>query len=76
MQKTVGVSPKLIVAGLAAVATYLVTQTVLELPPWAVLLCQVVVILAGVYAAPPGQVQTLDPSAETRDLHENPDLGV
>ena len=58
--RTVGLSPKLIVAVLSALATYVVTQTVMELPPWAVVVAQAVVIAAGVYSASPGEVVVED----------------
>ena len=68
--RTVGISPKLIAAVISAVAAYLVTQTLLELPPWAILLSQVVVITVGVYLAQAGDVQVIDEGLEEHDLHD------
>lgn len=76
MQTTVGLSPKFIAAVVTAVLTYVLGQEVLELPPLAVVAGQAVLVALAVYVAGPGAVQTLDPKVETRDLHENPDLGV
>jgi hypothetical protein len=53
---TVGISPKLIAAVVSAVAAYLLTQTILELPPLVVLLIQVGAIIATVWKAGPGRV--------------------
>lgn len=53
---TQGISPKVVVTTLTAVLTYLVTQQLLELPAWAVLLCMIVLVALGGYKAPPGSV--------------------
>lgn len=54
--KTQGISPKLIAAVVAAVVGYLLTQTVLNLPPWAVVAAQAVLVAIAAFAAPPGTV--------------------
>lgn len=56
--ETVGISPKLIVAVILAVLTYVLGQELLELPAWAVVAGQAVIIALGVYQASPGQVTT------------------
>lgn len=76
MQKTVGISPKLIAAVITAVLTYLLGQEILELPAYAVVAGQAVLVALAAYVASTGAVQVLDAGAEDRDLHENPDLGV
>lgn len=53
---TVGLSPKLVTAVISAVATYLLGQQVLELPPLAVVGLQALVIGITVWAASPGEV--------------------
>lgn len=59
--KTKGISPKLIAAVAGAIAAFLLTQTVLQLPPGVVLLCQCVVIALGAAAASPGKVLPTNP---------------
>ena len=54
--KTLGISPKAIAAVVSAVLTYIVTQTVLDLPSWAVVLSQAVLIGLAAYTASPGDV--------------------
>lgn len=53
---TVGVSPKLIAAVVTAALTYVLGQTVLELPAWAVVLGQVLLVSIAAYSAGPGQI--------------------
>jgi O-antigen/teichoic acid export membrane protein len=55
--KTKGISPKLIAAVLTAVVTYLVGQEALELPVWAVVVGQAVLVAAAAYAANAGLVE-------------------
>jgi hypothetical protein len=57
-RSTAGVSPKLTAATVAAVAAYLLGETVLALPAWAVVACQAVLVAAAAYTAPPGHVVT------------------
>lgn len=59
--KTVGVSPKLIAAVIAAVLTYVLGQEVLELPAWAVVTGQAVLVALAVYSAAVGAVTLTDP---------------
>lgn len=53
---TRGISPKLTAAVVAAVVAHLLGQTVLELPPVAVLALQVVSVALAAYKASPGSV--------------------
>lgn len=54
--QTQGISPKLVAAIIAATVTYLLTQTVLELPAGIVLALQVASVAVAVYRAGPGDV--------------------
>lgn len=54
--RTNGPSPKLIVAVITAILTYLGAQEVLDLPPAAVVTVQTVLVALGVYRAGPGDV--------------------
>lgn len=76
MQRTVGFSPKTIVATVAAILSYLLTQQLVDFPVVADLAVTAVLVGYGTYRAGPGAVQVIDPTAEKRDLHENPKLGV
>lgn len=63
-RETVGISPKLVAAIISAVASYLVTQTVLDLPAIAVVVCQAIVVALAVYMAGPGIVVEKTPESE------------
>jgi hypothetical protein len=67
--KTVGVSPKAFAAVVTAALTYVLGQSVLALPAWAVVLGQVVLVSIAAYAAGPGTV-TRDESGESRFASE------
>jgi hypothetical protein len=54
--KTLGISPKLTAAVITAVITYLLSQTILELPDIATVIGQALLVALAAYAAPPGKV--------------------
>lgn len=62
--KTVGASPKLWAAIITAAVTYVLGQTILELPPGAVVAGQVVLIALAVWRANPGLVEPENPFVE------------
>lgn len=67
--RTIGISPKLPAAIVAAVITYLLGQEVLELPAGVVVALQGAGVALGVFLAGPGDVET-----DAIDLaHELPD---
>lgn len=51
------ISPKVVISTLIAAATYLLTQQVLELPGWAVVLCMLVLVGLGGHQAPVGSTE-------------------
>lgn len=55
--KTVGFSPKLIVAIVATVLAYLLTQELVDFPAWAELVLSTVLVGVGVYRASAGTVE-------------------
>ncbi|MBA3583419.1 MAG: hypothetical protein H0W36_02620 [Gemmatimonadetes bacterium] len=61
MNQTIGLSPKLLAAVVAAVASYLLGQTILELPAVAVLALQVLTVAVGAYVTSPGEVEEFGP---------------
>ncbi len=70
--KTKGVSPKLLAAVVTAVLTYLLGQEVLELPAWATVVGQAVLVALAAFAAPPGLVEPENPfmkDASPEDIH-------
>lgn len=56
MPKTNGISPKAVAATVTAVLTYLLGQELLELPVWATVVGQLVLVGLAAYAAPAGDV--------------------
>lgn len=66
-QKTIGISPKLVVAVVTAVFTYLMAQQVLALPPGVVVAGQALLVALAVFRAPPGT--TVAPDQHTPDTH-------
>jgi hypothetical protein len=62
---TNGISPQLAAAVITAVITYLLGQTLLELPPLAVVGGQAVLVAIAAWAAPPGSVTP--PTATSSD---------
>ncbi len=58
--KQIGLSPKLIAATIAAVVTYLLGQTVLELPAVAVVCGQAALVALAAFRAGPGVVTAVD----------------
>jgi hypothetical protein len=50
--RTPGIHPKLIAATVAAVATYLLAQPVLDLPDWVTVVCQALAVGVAAWVAP------------------------
>jgi hypothetical protein len=50
--RTPGIHPKLIAATVAAVATYLLAQPVLDLPDWVTVVCQALAVAVAAWVAP------------------------
>lgn len=61
-EKTLGISPKLVVAVVTAVVTYLLGQQVLGLSPGIVVAGQALLVALAVFSAPPGA--TVAPDVE------------
>lgn len=55
--RTRGLSPKFWAALVSTEATFLVGQTILELPAWVMLVAQAVIVGAAVFTAGPGSVE-------------------
>lgn len=64
----IGISPKLIAAVIAAITTYLLGQTILELPPLVTVIGQAILVAAAAYAAPAGAVTGLTASSSDARL--------
>jgi hypothetical protein len=62
--RTIGVSPKLVASVVTVVVTYLLTQTVLALPPAAVVACQALLVAVSAFVASPGVTTASRPDAE------------
>lgn len=67
--RTIGLSPKLPVAIVMAVLTYVLGQEILELPAIAVVAGQATLVGLGVYAASPGRVEPDNPFQKDPDHH-------
>ncbi len=66
---THGISPKLIAAVLGAVVSFLLTQTILDLPPAADLAINAFAVALGAYVANPGNVvPARDPDGELGEI--------
>ena len=74
--KTDGVSPKLIAAVITAVVTYVLGQTVLELPPIATVAGQAVLVALAAFAAPAGSVSPPVASSSDDRLHPEARAGI
>ena len=74
--RTQGVSPKLIAAVTTAVVTYLLGQTVLELPPVATVIGQAVLVALAAFAAPAGSVSPPLASSSDDRLHPEARAGI